>query len=211
MLTTRWTAPLVVLLLATTLGGGCAPAGDEPSGATCPGGRCDGFTDDGAPFMSGELCEDQRVSCTVGAYVRDCEAVAAACFACVEDELCDIATYGTFMRCLDEGGAADRCRLIIDLNGTACLESYRDCLYAGSYQDVCLPILEAEGCEPAATEPADDDPACAEGEVMVEGACVAADLERLCDDGLDDDLDGLFDCDDADCAGAPACAAPELE
>lgn len=36
------------------------------------------------------------------------------------------------------------------------------------------------------------------------------DVETLCTDGLDDDLDGLVDCCDPDCAADPACPAGEL-
>ena len=32
--------------------------------------------------------------------------------------------------------------------------------------------------------------------------------EAICDDGIDDDLDGATDCADADCAGDPACSGP---
>ena len=31
----------------------------------------------------------------------------------------------------------------------------------------------------------------------------------MCDDGIDDDGDGLIDCDDADCAEDDACSIPE--
>jgi len=32
--------------------------------------------------------------------------------------------------------------------------------------------------------------------------------ESACDDGFDEDCDGLVDCDDADCGSDPACADP---
>lgn len=32
---------------------------------------------------------------------------------------------------------------------------------------------------------------------------------EICDDGIDNDGDGLIDCDDPDCFGDPGCAAPQ--
>jgi FtsP/CotA-like multicopper oxidase with cupredoxin domain len=41
--------------------------------------------------------------------------------------------------------------------------------------------------------------------VDVSTCTVTEDPEATCDDGLDNDCDGLFDCDDSDCTGDPAC------
>ncbi|MBI4951080.1 MAG: hypothetical protein HY908_03540 [Myxococcales bacterium] len=43
------------------------------------------------------------------------------------------------------------------------------------------------------------------------GACksdIEGDVAGECSDGADNDRDGAFDCDDSDCAGAPACKGP---
>jgi hypothetical protein len=37
------------------------------------------------------------------------------------------------------------------------------------------------------------------------GGTSVPDTETVCDDGLDDDEDGIADCDDSDCTGAPEC------
>lgn len=40
-------------------------------------------------------------------------------------------------------------------------------------------------------------------------ACPAPQLRETCGDGLDNDGNGLIDCDDLDCRGQPACVAPD--
>ena len=49
----------------------------------------------------------------------------------------------------------------------------------------------------------DDQDACTAGDVCAGGACSGA--EACCGDGQDNDADGLTDCGDLDCVGAPAC------
>jgi len=46
-----------------------------------------------------------------------------------------------------------------------------------------------------------------EGTWTIDVTCVPF-VEQVCDDGIDDDKDGLTDCDDADCLGTPACPLP---
>ena len=59
-----------------------------------------------------------------------------------------------------------------------------------------LPLLSA-ACTPDEPKP-DDDP-------RMEGTELGD-----CTDGADNDNDGLFDCDDDGCAGAPDCSIPAL-
>ncbi len=55
--------------------------------------------------------------------------------------------------------------------------------------------------------PCEGDGDCFDGEACFEGACrVPAD--EVCDNGVDDDLDGATDCDDDACAESPACPCP---
>jgi|GEM_PF-1972505 len=43
------------------------------------------------------------------------------------------------------------------------------------------------------------------GEYTLQVQCATGSTEDICDDGLDNDADGLVDCSDPDCAGDPAC------
>ncbi|MBJ93440.1 MAG: hypothetical protein CMP23_03095 [Rickettsiales bacterium] len=43
------------------------------------------------------------------------------------------------------------------------------------------------------------------------GTCSGPETETICDDGIDDDSDGLVDCDDADCFIDPQCQIPSTE
>ena len=53
--------------------------------------------------------------------------------------------------------------------------------------------------------------------LVLSWACGNEDVEREgddpgeCDDGADNDSDGLFDCDDDDCAGAPVCGGGDAD
>ena len=50
-----------------------------------------------------------------------------------------------------------------------------------------------------------------EYENMCGGTCGGPTGETICDDGIDNDNDGLVDCDDADCDGFPECVGPGFE
>lgn len=63
---------------------------------------------------------------------------------------------------------------------------------------------DPDASEPDATEPDATDPDTTEPDATEPDATDA----EICDDALDNDGDGATDCDDDDCAGAPACEEP---
>jgi len=113
----------------------------------------------------------------------------------------------------DQDGDAD-CDDIIDCN------TFPTCDYGGGD---CCTDNGSPGCENNLGEDCvcDFDPYCCEGNWdaicadyyvnVCGGTCGGPVTETDCDNGIDDDSDGLVDCDDADCGSAPNCLIPPTE
>ena len=86
------------------------------------------------------------------------------------------------------------CVTVLDCAPSQCTEAFCD-------EGLCIYTPLVGAC--------DDQNPCTVGDVCDKGECQAGEnvCAEICGNGLDDDVDGLADCADADCAGTPLCDA----
>jgi len=201
MLRLRCAAPLGVLLLAVGLGA-CGPD-DLGPGEDGGGGGMDAGPDGCEPpfAMCGSVCVNTRTDalncggcgnectggtfCAEGTCTRSCPGGLSACGSSCVDPATDREHCG---------GCDMPCDPDRDCMGGSCVcpEGYIEC------DGTCVdPESDADHCGVCGRE-------CAADEACSMGSCTCATgaREELCDDGEDDDCDGMIDCADSDCDGA---------
>lgn len=101
----------------------------------------------------------------------------------------------------------------VDCTDSRCSADGKTCSSTSSY---CCGDKQCEGAEDSANCAVDcgAPPTCGDGNCdPSEDSCSCSSdcgdpVEEICGDGMDNDCDGLTDCDDTDCTGDPTCSAP---
>ena len=169
---------------------------------------CDGGVDEGC---SCDFGNDQGACAEPGALDTTGTCQPPAEYA--DDELCGDGVDNDCDGDLEEGCPCD----YAGSDRGVCADAIRDdagvCLEPTGYNisELCGDGLDNDcnggaddGCP--CTPPAGPVGVCAEAQLDISGACIAEDFEATevsCGDGLDNDCDGVADCDDPDCVGAP--------
>jgi len=173
----------------------CDPAAgcrNTPNTADC---------DDGDPCTEGDRCQDG--ACVGGQNVCDCTQDSD----CDDNDLCTDDTCDAQNQCqyANNTAACD--------DGDACTAN--DACTQGNCSGTPVNcddgnVCTDDSCDPASgcgylnnTTACDDSDSCTSGDVCAGGACVGE--EACCGDQIDNDGDGLTDCDEAACTGDPAC------
>ena len=186
----------------------------------CIDGVCEDPCDDGNPCTDGEctpggclftnntaVCDDGE-PCTGGdvcgggicAGVKTCD--------CKEDVECEYLNDGNPCTGTYECKADDTCS-IDESSVVSCEETgFEPCQVNACDPESgeCGLVVAEDGLE------CDDVIECTDGDFCVEGACTgigAITCEWQCDDGLDEDEDGIMDCDEPECWGLNDCPQPE--
>ena len=169
------------------------------AGGACEAGTPVSCADDGLFCNGVEQCSETELACV---------SASAPCTneICVED--------GQFCQPLGCGDG-------ICATGEDCTNCPVDCIsgagggteaacFKGVADGSCHPIKETAACMDCAPGYCCGDGVCAGDEDFVNCAvdCGSEPIAEICDNGIDDDADGLTDCADGDCAADPGCIEP---
>jgi uncharacterized repeat protein (TIGR01451 family) len=211
------------LLIVNLAAGGCSPCAsdadcDDANPCTadaCGSGACSSTVDPACtPCATSADCADDgnactTETCTAGVCTRTQD---PACPACTLDADCNDGDACTTDACV-----AGLCSAMIVPGCTTC-SSDADCADDGDACTVatcaagaCSAVL-APACSACATDADCNDGNPCTSDACVAGACTASPIAgcssnppEVCDNGQDDDGDGLVDCSDSDCADAVNC------
>jgi uncharacterized repeat protein (TIGR01451 family) len=181
------------ILAVNFVAGGCAPCTSDGdcddanacSTDACVAGACTSTSNPGCTACVVDAdCADDGDTCTTESCVAGVCTVSPTCTSgCVVDADCDDADP-----CTTDSCNAGTCAVLVDPTCGACATD-ADC----NDGDACT----TDAC--------------------LAGACVASPLPscssnppETCDDGIDNDGDGLVDCSDGDCADFPGCQTAEV-
>ena len=160
----------------------CQDASGCGVGTSCSRGVCE-------PLVNEQCATD--ADCGVGTACVDntCQSNSPVCTTdadCASGERCDDSSK------VCVAVPAEICCNGLDDDGDGLIDSndIDDCL-----QEVCEPV----SCQ--------QDADCGSREVCFDGRCTVP-FDEVCDDTVDNDLDGLVDCADTDCAAVPQCQGP---
>ena len=184
------------------------------------GDACNGLEtcDDDEGCLPGTplVCGDEDVCNGLETCDPDEGCVAGEPLACDDEDVCNgVETCDPVEGCL--AGEPLVCDDEDICNGTETCDAVEGCLAGEPLVcddgDACNGVEtcdnDAGGCVPGETLICDDEDPCTEDACDTATGCVYTPIpcETICDNCQDDDEDGLFDCDDPQCAGTPACAA----
>jgi len=211
------------LLSVNLAAGGCAPCAadaecDDANACTtdaCVAGTCTSTVVPGCTSCTsaadcaddGNLCTTE--SCNAGTCVR---AQDPSCPACAADTDCNDGNA-----CTSDACVAGECAAMITPGCTTC-STDTDCVDDG---DACTTetcsagactVSLAPTCSACASDADCDDANACTTDTCVAGACASSPIDgcstnppEICNDGIDNDGDGLVDCADTDCADSPLC------
>ena len=185
---------------------------------SCPNGCCSGTTCVAFASQNDSSCGDNGVSCAACPNNRNCSGGACLCFGALNPPAESICGDGVDNDCDAQIDCNDS-----DCNGDSCGSNGRicsggSCVCSGNggtveaSESTCNDghDNDCDGNTDCADSDCNGDPCGANGRVCSGSTCVCSgnggasqSSESTCNDGFDNDCDGLIDCADPQCAGDP--------
>ncbi len=188
--------------------GGCLDgACDDPcdDGNPCTDGKC---TATGCVYTNNTVKCDDGDPCTANDVCADGVCGGEKVCDCTEDADCEHLDDGNpctgYHECKANGTCAIKAATVVKCPETG----FEPCQTneCNPASGKCVETVAEDGVE------CDDAIECTTGDFCVEGECTGiGDItcEYVCDDGVDEDEDGVMDCDEPECWGVGDCAQPE--
>jgi hypothetical protein len=188
--------------------GGCLDgACDDPcdDGNPCTDGKC---TATGCVYTNNTVKCDDGDPCTANDVCADGVCGGEKVCDCTEDADCEHLDDGNpctgYHECKANGTCAIKAATVVKCPETG----FEPCQTneCNPASGKCVETVVEDGVE------CDDAIECTTGDFCVEGECTGiGDItcEYVCDDGVDEDEDGVMDCDEPECWGVGDCAQPE--